>query len=185
DPAAVSARRERAAAEHRRRARERAAAERPDGATITPEYLVACVRDALDDGTVVLTEAITNYQVVSRHLPRSVPGSLFGSGGGSLGWALGASVGVKLAAPERTVVSLVGDGSYLFGVPSSAHWVARRYGTPSLTVVFDNGGWKAPKVSALGVHPDGVAAGRDDFPVDLGPGADLPGIAAAAGDAWG
>ena len=42
------------------------------------------------------------------------------------------------------MVSLVGDGSYLFGVPASAQWMARRYGAPSLTVIFDNQGWAAP-----------------------------------------
>ena len=36
---------------------------------ITPQYLTACVRDLLD-GTdaLVLTEAITSYQVVAEHL---------------------------------------------------------------------------------------------------------------------
>lgn len=188
DADVVAARTQRARDEHERQLRDRVGRERPDvsdGSVITPEYLVACVREAVDDDTVVLTEAITNYHVVNEHLRRNRPGTLIGSGGGSLGWAAGAAIGVKLAAPERTVVSLVGDGSYLFGVPASAQWVARRYGTPSLTVIFDNQGWKAPKQSTLGVHPEGVAAGRDDFNVSFAPEADLPGIAEAAGGAWG
>ena len=65
----------------------------------------------------MLTEAITNYPVVCEHLLPSRPGSLLASGGSSLGWSGGAAVGAKLAAPDRTMVSLVGDGSYLFGVP--------------------------------------------------------------------
>ncbi|PRX46134.1 acetolactate synthase-1/2/3 large subunit [Prauserella shujinwangii] len=185
DPAVVARRTESAAAEHERQRRVLAERERPEGTVITPEYLVACVREAIDDDTLVLTEAITNYHVVNEHLRRNRPGTLIGSGGGSLGWAAGAAIGVKLAAPDRTVVSLVGDGSYLFGVPSSAQWVARRYGTPNLTVIFDNQGWKAPKQSTLGVHPDGVAARNDDFGVGFAPAADLPGIAEAAGGAWG
>ncbi|PXY29560.1 thiamine pyrophosphate-requiring protein [Prauserella flavalba] len=185
DADVVADRMARAAAEHHRQVRAQVERERPDGDVITPEYLVACVREAIDENTIVLTEAITSYPVVSEHLRRSRPGSLIGSGGGSLGWSAGAAIGVKLAAPERTVVSLIGDGSYLFGVPSSAQWVARRYGTPSLTVIFDNRGWKAPKMSTLGVHPDGVAAQRSDFPVGFEPEADLPGIAEAAGGAWG
>ncbi|WP_199434839.1 thiamine pyrophosphate-requiring protein [Qaidamihabitans albus] len=185
DPDVVAGRAETAAAEHERQLSELAGREHPDGEVITPEYLVACVREVIDDDTLVLTEAITNYQVVNEHLRRTRPGSLLGSGGGSLGWSAGAAIGAKLAAPDRTVVSLVGDGSYLFGVPSSAQWVARRYGTPSLTVIFDNQGWKAPKQSTLGVHPDGVAAERDDFNVSFAPEADLPGIAEAAGGAWG
>jgi acetolactate synthase I/II/III large subunit len=153
---------------------------------ITPRYLTACVRDLLaETDSIVLTEAVTSYQIVAEHLRRSVPGSYLGSGGGSLGWAGGGAVGAKLASSaERIVVSLVGDGSYLFGVPSSAHWVARRYHAPSLTVIYDNRGWAAPKLSTLRLHGQGAAAVADDFPVSFQPEADLPAIAAAAGGAY-
>jgi acetolactate synthase-1/2/3 large subunit len=162
------------------------AAEQPEPGVITPRYLTACVRELLaGTDALVLTEAITNYQVVAEHLRASRPGSLLGSGGGSLGWAGGGAVGAKLACPERAVVCLTGDGSFLFGVPSSAQWVARRYGTPALTVVYDNRGWAAPKFSALQVHPDGAAAKADDFHVSFEPEADLPGVARAAGGAYG
>jgi acetolactate synthase I/II/III large subunit len=163
------------------------ALEQPQDGVITPRYLTACVRELLaGTDALVLTEAITNYQVVAEHLRASRPGSLLGSGGGSLGWAGGGAVGAKLASsPERAVVSLVGDGSYLFGVPSSAQWVARRYGAPSLTVIYDNRGWAAPKFSALAVHPSGAAAAADDFHVSFEPEADLAGIAVAAGGAYG
>jgi acetolactate synthase I/II/III large subunit len=92
-------------------------------------------------------------------------------------------VGVKLAAPERMVVSLVGDGSYLFGVPASARWMARRYQAPSLTVIFDNQGWKTPSLSALAVHPEGRVAGGG-LAASFQPRADLAGVAAAAGGAY-
>jgi acetolactate synthase I/II/III large subunit len=160
--------------------------EHPEAGVITPRYLTACVRELLAGAdALVLTEAITSYQVVAEHLRASRPGSLLGSGGGSLGWTGGGAVGAKLAAPERTVVCLVGDGSFLFGVPSSAQWVARRYGTPALTVIYDNRGWAAPKSSTLAVHPDGAAAAADDFHVSFEPEADLPGVAQAAGGAYG
>ena len=178
------ARAERAAAVHGAQRSQWAARERPPADdTITPEYLVACVRDNIGPDALVLTEAISNYQVVCEHLRPSVPGMLIGSGGSSLGWSGGAAVGAKLAAPDRTVVSLVGDGSYLFGVPSCAQWMARRYGAPSLTVIFDNQGWKAPLLSTRSVHPDGAAA-AGLFSTGFRPAPDLPGVAAAAGGAY-
>jgi len=184
DPAAVAARADRVAARHRAQRAEWAARERPGADdVITPAYLVACVREAIGPDAVVLTETVSNYPVVSEHLLSSQPGGLFGSGGGSLGWAGGAAVGSKLAAPDRLVVSLVGDGSYLFGVPSSAHWVARRYQAPSLTVIFDNQGWRAPYLSASAVHPDGEAV-RGGFSASFQPEADLAEVAAAAGGAY-
>jgi acetolactate synthase I/II/III large subunit len=162
------------------------ALERPEGDVITPRYLTACVRELLaGTDALVLTEAITSYQIVAEHLRPAVPGSYLGSGGASLGWAGGAAVGAKLASsPERVVVSLVGDGSYLFGVPSVAQWVARRYGVPSLTVIYDNRGWAAPKFSTLRMHASGAAAAAGEFFASFEPEADLPGIAAAAGGAY-
>jgi acetolactate synthase-1/2/3 large subunit len=158
--------------------------ERPEGEVITPEYLTACVREAIDDDTVVLNEGISNYQVVNEHLRADRPGSVIASGGGSLGWYAGAALGVKLARPDQTVVALVGDGTYLFGVPESAHWVARRYQLPTLTVIYDNRGWKSPKLSTIAVHPDGIAAQHNDFGISFTPEADLPAIANAASGAW-
>ena len=127
DAARVTARAERLAAVHRAQREQWAATERPAGdGSVTAEYLVACVREAIGQDAIVLTEAITNYPVVCEHLLPSRPGSLIGSGGSSLGWSGGAAVGAKLAAPDRTVVSLVGDGSFLFGVPASAQAGPRR-----------------------------------------------------------
>jgi acetolactate synthase I/II/III large subunit len=185
DPAAVAARRAEVAATGQARRAALDQLERPQPGVITPRYLTACVRDLLAGAdALVLMEAITNYQVVADHLRASRPGSLIGSGGSSLGWGSGGVIGAKLAAPERVVVCLTGDGSYLFGVPSSAQWVARRYGVPALTVIYDNRGWAAPRSSTLAVHPDGAAAKAGDFFTSFEPEADLPGVAAAAGGAY-
>ena len=186
DAGAVEFRRVEITAANRARRAALDALERPEAGVITPRYLTACVRELLaGTDSLVLTEAITNYQVVAEHLRPATPGSYLGSGGGSLGWTGGGAVGAKLASPaERAVVSLVGDGSYLFGVPSSAQWVARRYHAPSLTVIYDNRGWAAPRFSTLRVHPSGAAAAANDFHASFDPEADLPGIAAAAGGAY-
>jgi acetolactate synthase-1/2/3 large subunit len=162
------------------------AQERPENGQITPAYLTACVRELLaDENALILTEAVTNFQTVAEHLHVNKPGSYLGSGGGSLGWHGGGLLGAKIASPERTVVALAGDGCYLFSVPSVVHWMARRYELPTLTVIYDNRGWRAPKQSTLGVHPAGAAFAADDFGVSFEPEADLPGIAAAAGGAFG
>ncbi len=154
------------------------------GGTITAEFLTAALRNAVGEDAIVLNEGITNYDVIFDQMARGKPGTIFASGGSSLGWHGGAAIGAKLAAPERTVVSLTGDGSYLFSVPSTVHWMARRYRTPFLTVVYNNGGWRAPKFSALAVHPNGYAARAGDLGLDFAPAPDYGGIAAAAGGAF-
>lgn len=154
---------------------------------ITPEFLTARVREALDEDCIVMSEGISNYQTIVNHLKRERTGSLFTSGGGSLGWQGGAALGARLAHPGKTVVTLSGDGSYMFAVPSSVHWMSRRYEAPILQVVYNNRGWKSPKLSALAVHPDGHAsrAAPDVIGVSFDPPSDYAGIAAAAGGALG
>jgi len=160
------------------------ARERPAGDAITPEYLTACVRRHVDADTIVLNEGISNYQTICNHLGLSRPGSMLTSGGSSLGWHGGAAIGVKLARPEKTVIALTGDGSYLFSMPSVVHWMARRYQTPFLQIIFDNGGWKSPKLSTLALHPTGHASRASDLGVGFAPAPDHAGIAAAAGGAF-
>jgi acetolactate synthase-1/2/3 large subunit len=151
---------------------------------ITPEFLTACVRELIDEDTIVLNEGISNFQTICTHIGPKKPGTLHGSGAGSLGWNGGAAIGMKLANPDKVVVSLTGDGSYLFSIPSVVHWMARRYDTPYLTVIYNNTGWKSPKLSTLGVHPNGVANATDQFGVNFDPPADLAKIAEAAGGAY-
>jgi acetolactate synthase-1/2/3 large subunit len=154
------------------------------GDTITPEYLTACVRRHIDAETIVLNEGITNYSIINDHVARTLPLTRFTSGASSLGWGGGAAIGMKLAYPEKTVVCMTGDGSYIFSQPSTVYWMARRYQTPFLQVIFNNQGWKAPKMSALAVHPDGFASKSHDLNIAFDPVPDYSGIAAAAGGAF-
>jgi acetolactate synthase-1/2/3 large subunit len=151
---------------------------------ITAEYLTACIREIIDDNTIVLNEAISNSGKVFEHLQLTKPGTLLGSGGSSLGWHGGAAIGVKLAAPDKTVISLTGDGTYIFSCPTAVHWVARKYNTPFLTVIYNNQGWNSPKLSTLGVHPKGVASKYDQFWVNFDPCSELDKVAEAAGGAF-
>ncbi len=170
---------------HAARLAELDARERPQRYIITAEYLTACIRRHVDADTIVLNETITNYTATVDHLRSARPGSMLVSGGGSLGWNGGAAIGAKLAHPEKTIVALTGDGSYMFSVPATVHWMARKYRTPFLQVVYNNRGWRAPKLAALAVHPDGYASRANDIGVSFDPPPDYAGIAAAAGGAFG
>lgn len=150
---------------------------------LTPESVTAAVRRHAAADAVLLSEGITNYHVISDHGAPTLPATYFASGGSSLGWNGGAAVGMKLARPEREIVVLTGDGSYMFSIPSTVHWMARQYRTPFLTVVYNNRGWNAPRFSALAVHPDGYASRANDLDIAFDPPPDYAGIAAAAGGA--
>ena len=155
------------------------------GAELTAEYVTAQVREAIGEDALVLSEAVTNFHVVTQHAGRHKPGTYFVSGGGSLGWNGGAAIGAKLARPDALVCAFTGDGTFMFSIPASVHWIARRYGTPFLQVIFNNQGWRAPKFSTLGVHPEGFASRAPDLDIRFEPPPDYSGIAAAAGGAHG
>jgi acetolactate synthase-1/2/3 large subunit len=170
-------------ARHEARAAMLAAAETKRGA-ITVEYVMACLRGLVDQDTVLLNEAITNYGPVAAHLWNASVGGMFNSGGSSLGWNGGAAIGMKLAKPEKTVIAVTGDGSYMFSIPATVHWMARQYETPFLQVVLNNRGWKAPKLSMLAVHPSGHGSRANELGTSFDPPPDYAGIAAAAGGAY-
>jgi acetolactate synthase I/II/III large subunit len=192
DEALKSRRPSRTAAEHRRRtatdfraeeteklatANARARSEKP----IRYSYVGACLHDALPKNGIVITE----LGVGADHLRLEAPGSLLGvSIGGGLGFGLGASLGAKLAAPDRMVVSTVGDGSYMFGNPTPFHYVARAARLPVLTIVCNNGRWQAVESATRVVYPDGAAAQAAEMPlVELKPSPEFTKVAEAS-DAW-
>ena len=184
DEEAAERRRRHYAERHRQRKAELDRLEAPRQDLITPEYLTACVRRQVGFEAIVLNEGITNYPAICDHMARERPGTMFASGGGSLGWTGGAAIGMKLAAPGKTFVALTGDGSYMFSAPSAVHWMARRYRTPFLQIIYNNRGWNAPKFSALAVHPDGFASRAKDLDLSFDPPPDYSAIAAAAGGAY-
>ena len=161
------------------------AEQRPANGSLSAEYLTARVREAIGEQAIVLSEGVTNFGAISNHIGRVRPGTYFTQGAGSLGWNGGAAVGVKLARPDELVVALCGDGCYLFSVPATVHWMARRYRTPFLQIIYNNGGWRAPRFSALGVHPQGHASRAQDLAISFDPPPDYAGIATAAGGALG
>jgi acetolactate synthase-1/2/3 large subunit len=164
DPERVARRRERVAAEHRRRQADwRQTALRQAGAsTIGFAWASHCIGEILDESTVVVNE----YPLDRRFAALSRPGAYFASPHSSgLGFGLGAALGVKLARPDSTVVATVGDGAYFFGEPLSCLFMQRAHGLPVLTVIFNNQQWEAVKFGTLGVHPDGVARARSRFPL--------------------
>jgi acetolactate synthase-1/2/3 large subunit len=51
-------------------------------------------------------------------------------------------------------------------------------------VIYNNRGWKAPKMSTLAVHPHGFISKAGDIGMAFDPPPDYSGIAAAAGGAF-
>jgi acetolactate synthase-1/2/3 large subunit len=142
----------------RRKARAGAAA---PAAALTAKYASACVNRLLGENTVVVNE----YPLLLEEMEIRSPGRYFASApAGGLGWGLGAALGAKLASPGKTLVCCVGDGAYMFGNPTAAHFVSEAMQLPALFVVFNNARWAAVHRATLAMYPKGVAAGMKQPP---------------------
>lgn len=179
----INARRQRVKALHEAMRAEWSAASE-DSSRMTGDFVAKCLSEVVDDDTVIVNEAITDRPAVDRQLPRTKPGTHFSSGGSSLGWHGGAAVGMKLASPEKEVVAITGDGTYIFSCPTAVYWMARRYNAPFMTVIFNNRGWNAPKLITKGEHPGGYAEQQNAYWNSFDPPAQLDLVAAAAGGAY-
>lgn len=118
-----------------------------DDGTFGTGFLCRTLRRLCPADTIWAVEAVTNTVWVHNGLMPTLPGSWVNCGGGGLGWSGGAAMGIKLASEYENgkgkgkfVVAIVGDGTYLFSVPGSVYWIARRYGIPVLTIVLNNKG---------------------------------------------
>jgi len=118
-------------------------------ATAAAEALVA----GLPQDTIMLEEAITTGLEVRRVYAADRPGSYHHSVGGALGWALGAGIGVKMAEPDRPVVSVVGDGTAMYTIQGL--WSAAHYDVPLVLVVMNNREYAACKRGISHVVADG------------------------------
>jgi acetolactate synthase-1/2/3 large subunit len=177
----VGERRKRWEAEHARRRQAWAAAARrvQNDRPIDMAWLSRCVGDVVDERTIVVNE----YDLDPTQACFSKPGSYFnGPASSALGWGLGAALGVKLAAPDKTVICTVGDGAYIFGAPTAAHFVARAYDIPVLFIVFNNRAWNAVKRAVHGLAPDGWTKKTGSIPLsDLEPAPDYELVCRASG----
>lgn len=146
---------------------------------VNPVWVAECINKLKDDNTVVVNELGVPLQFLDLDQPRSY---LSSSLAGGLGFGLGASLGVKMGAPDKDVILVVGDGSYMFGCPTAAHHTAKLHGVPTTTIVMNNARWHAVHRSTLGMYPDGLASKEDIMPlVSLGDTPEFDQIMAACG----
>ena len=98
--------------------------------------------------------------------------------GRALGWGVGASAGVKLALPDRQVISLQGDGGFLFGQTDSL-WTMSRYDIPVMTVVTNNRSYEETRWQIMNRGGRAGQANRDYVSYLGDPDVDFTKLAAA------
>ncbi len=108
-----------------------------DGMPYSPQRLMMDLVDSLPKDTIYFADNGNSLAWSIRYIPVTVPYSFYiGLGFASMGFATAASVGGKLAAGDRPVVALVGDGSFLMNGMEVA--TAVEYNIPVIWVIMNN-----------------------------------------------
>jgi acetolactate synthase I/II/III large subunit len=162
DAEAVKARRQRVAREHDscvaalRAEREKA----QNGSGIDPLSLMGALGEVMPADTIYVDETITHSPMLRQHLPQTTPQSFF-RGSGGLGQGIGTALGIKLAAPQRSVALLVGDGSFLYNPIVQALGASKRHDLPIMIIILNNQKYEAMRKGHVHHYPDGASASKD------------------------
>jgi acetolactate synthase-1/2/3 large subunit len=108
-----------------------------DAFPLMPERILAEVRAQLPRDAIITTDVGWNKNGVGQQFPIYTPGSVLTPGGfATMGFGPPAAIGAKIAAPDRVVLSLVGDGG--FGQNPSALATAVEHGLAIIWLVMNN-----------------------------------------------
>ena len=127
------------AASLRAERRKQLQSDEPQAKRVRPLALLDALDLALErlGGGIITTEQFATPLDCMHDKAGGGANTYLGPVGGSEGCGIGAVLGAKLAAPDRSVVGLVGDGSMYYA--DSGLWTAVHHGIPVLYLIANNG----------------------------------------------
>ena len=137
------------------------------------------IGEAMDPNTVLFDESVTSGGYLMRYLRFTETGRHYRAAGGGLGPGMPNPIGMKLARPERPVLSVSGDGAALYTI--QALWTAAHHKIPVTWCITNNRSYRILKLNMLEYLGEG-AAGRRFVEMDMTePELDFSRIAASFG----
>ena len=104
---------------------------------MTPQRILKDVREVLPEDAIICTDVGWNKNGVGQQFDITQPGIIMHPGGlATMGFGSAALLGVKLAKPDKKVITLIGDGG--FGTNPSVLATAKEYNIPVVWVVMNN-----------------------------------------------
>ncbi len=134
-------------------------------------HVLDAVARRLPRDVILMEEAPSARPQMLERIPTRTPLGWLSNGNGGLGFGLAGAIGLRMGAPDRPVVAIVGDGSAMFGI--QALWSAATYASGVLFIVMANGNYGVMNLQA---RQRGGKAAWPDFP-----GLDIAGIARGLG----
>jgi acetolactate synthase-1/2/3 large subunit len=125
-----------------------------DAVPIRPERVVADVRRVVPEDGIVLVDVGAHHNWMVAEYEAWKTRTLVQTWGyASMGFGVAGPLGAKLAAPDRPVVTVCGDGGFVMN--ASAVLTAVEYDIPVVWVVWNNGGFSVIRDQQLGYFGKG------------------------------
>ncbi|MDX2315814.1 MAG: thiamine pyrophosphate-binding protein [Gammaproteobacteria bacterium] len=130
--------------DHARLMKERDAEAANPSEPMHPRRALGEIRGALPKNAIVtLDTGNACLQAADRMLHYQTPALVTPLDFGLVGFGYAAALGARAAAPDRPVISIIGDGG--FGFTLAEFTTALRHDLPVIAIVLDNGAWGAEK----------------------------------------
>ncbi len=112
---------------------------RPDAKPIDPEHIIRTMRKVLPRDGILAVDVGSHHTWVTSRWDCYLPQTLIQAWGyGAMAFGAAGALGAKLAAPDKPVVALCGDGG--FGMVPHVLGTAVEYDIPVTWVIWNNGG---------------------------------------------
>jgi acetolactate synthase-1/2/3 large subunit len=109
-----------------------------EGQNVKPKAVLNSLRSLVNDDSIVVSDVGQNQMWVAQHFGFSHPRTHITSGGlGTMGFSLPASIGAQIAKPDKTVITVCGDGGFLMNCQELA--TVAEYVLPIKIIVLNNG----------------------------------------------
>jgi acetolactate synthase-1/2/3 large subunit len=109
-----------------------------DGDIIKPQFVVQKLHEMTNGEAIISTEVGQNQMWAAQFYHFNKPRHFLTSGGlGVMGYGFPAAIGAQMAAPDKTVIDVAGDGSIQMNIQELA--TARQYKCPVKVAILNNG----------------------------------------------
>ena len=124
------------------------------GEPLRAGHVLAALAERLPAEAIVVEECPSNRPELLERIHARTPMGLVSNANGGLGFGISSAIGLRLGAPQRPVVAVLGDGSIMYAI--QALWSAARYGSGLLVIVLANGSYAV--MDALAREAGGTGA---------------------------
>jgi benzoylformate decarboxylase len=107
------------------------------GAPLRAGHVYDALAQRMPSDAIVVEETPSSQPELYQRLPITAPSGYYAAANGGLGFGLAGTIGLRMGAPSRPVIGIVGDGSSMYAIQSL--WSAAQYHVGALLIVMSNG----------------------------------------------